>query len=314
MQSEDLASASVGNPVMRQSFAASTARLDPVRASVAAAIDTAPDSGSAMRQQAPSTTRPEMALATVDGWPITIATPDDAIAAICDAAERGEGFSAVTLNLDHLVRLRRHEGFRNAYRAARFVTADGAPVARLARSDCPRIVRTAGSDLVVPLAMEAARRALPIYLFGTSADVLAKAGRDLAERSDGKLSIAGSEAPPQGFDPEGPAADAALDRIVASGARLCYIALGAPKQEILAARAVARGLPVGFVSVGASLDFLAGKQVRAPEMLRRHGLEWLWRLATNPRRLALRYAQCAIILADITLLGSLRHRLRPRAT
>lgn len=248
-------------------------------------------------------------LAHVDGWPITLADLDQAVADIIAAAERGEGFSAVTLNLDHLVKLRRSDVFRRAYAKARFVTADGAPVAHLARGAHPGIERATGADLVVPLAMAAAARGVPIYLFGSTPGVLGKAGRDLAERTDGALAIAGTEAPPLGFDPESPAADAALDRIAASGAKLCFLALGAPKQEILAARAMARGLKVGFVSVGAALDFIAGAQMRAPETLRDSGLEWLWRLATNPRRLALRYTQCALLLADLTLLAPVRHRL-----
>lgn len=249
------------------------------------------------------------ALAHVDGWPITLATLDDAVTSIADAAESGEGFSVVTLNLDHLVKLRSSAGFRSAYSSARFVTADGAPVARMARLHCTRIERTTGADLVVPLATEAARRGLPIFIFGSTAAVLGKAARDLAGRCDGALAIAGTEAPPQGFDPDSAEADAALDRIAASGAKLCFLALGAPKQEILAARAVARGIRVGFVSVGAALDFIAGAQIRAPETLRDSGLEWLWRLATNPRRLAMRYAQCALLLADLTLIGPLRQRM-----
>lgn len=248
-------------------------------------------------------------LARVDGWPITLPNLDRAVTAIIEAAERGESFSAVTLNLDHLVKLRRSENFRRAYAKARFVTADGEPVAHLARLDCEDIVRTTGADLVVPLADAASRRGIPIFLFGSSPDVLAKAGRDLAERCDGTLDIAGTESPPLGFDPESAAADAALDRIAASGARLCFLALGAPKQEILAARAVARGVKVGFVSVGAALDFIAGAQVRAPQAMRNSGLEWLWRLATNPRRLAMRYTQCALLLADLTLLAPVRQRL-----
>lgn len=251
----------------------------------------------------------QLQLARVDGWPITLANLDDAVIAIAGAAERGDGFSAVTLNLDHLVKLRSSSSFRWAYANARFVTADGAPVARLARRQCHRIERTTGADLVVPLAMEAARRGLPIFIFGTSAAVLGKAARDLAERSEGALAIAGTEAPPQGFDPTSAEADAALDRIAASGAKLCFLALGAPKQELLAARAVGRGIKVGFVSVGAALDFIAGAQIRAPETLRDNGLEWLWRLAANPRRLAMRYAQCALLLAYITLIAPLRQRL-----
>ncbi len=284
-----------------------------MRQSGAAAVEPRPvASPSGAAHPAPPHAAPDApiaALARVDGWRITLADLDGAVAAIAGAAERGESFSAVTLNLDHLVKLRRSEPFRRAYRAARFVTADGAPVARLARLTNSAITRTTGADLLVPLAEEAARRGIPVYLFGASGSVLATVGRALSVRSGGTLAIAGTDAPPQGFDPDSAAADAALDRIVQSGARLCFLALGAPKQEILAARAVARGLPVGFVSVGAALDFVAGAQTRAPAAMRHGGLEWLWRLATNPRRLALRYTQCALLLVDLTVLAPIRQRL-----
>lgn len=238
-------------------------------------------------------------LARVDGWGINLATLTDAVAAVADAAERAEPASVLTLNLDHLVKLRTNAAFRRAYRAARFVSADGAPIVHLARSQSRAIERTTGADLVLPLCEEAARRGLPVYLFGSSPDVLGRAGRRLADNCNGRLSIAGSEAPAMGFAPDSAAADAAIERIARSGARICFLALGAPKQELLAARAVALGVPVVFVCIGAALDFIAGAQVRAPGLMQRYGLEWLWRLATNPRRLAARYGQCALLFARL---------------
>ena len=102
--------------------------------------------------------------------------------------------------------------------------------------------------------------------------------------------------------------DAALQRIRASGAKLVFIALGAPKQELFAERARSLGVNCGFVCIGAALDFIAGTQVRAPESMRNNGLEWLWRLATNPRRLARRYAECAGVLFDLVVIAPLRQR------
>lgn len=244
-------------------------------------------------------------IAEVDGWPINVATEADAIAKILDAAERGESFAAFTLNLDHLVKLRADAAFRDAYRAARFVTADGAPVAKLASQSGRRVLRTTGADLVIPLAAGAAQRKLGIALYGSTPDVLARAGRSLSEASGGNLHITRAVSPPYGFDPEGAVADAALDDIAASGARLCFVALGAPKQEILAARAVKKGVPVGFVCIGAALDFLAGAQQRAPAFMRNNGLEWFWRVATNPRRLGWRYVQCGQVLSSIVVRRSL---------
>jgi exopolysaccharide biosynthesis WecB/TagA/CpsF family protein len=244
------------------------------------------------------TSATEHPIAAVDGWPLNI------------AAQRGEGFAAFTLNLDHLVKLRSSAPFRRAYLQARFVTADGAPIVWMARRQAPNIERTTGADLVVPLAQAATEAKLPVYLFGTSAGVIADAASDLNERCGGVLNIVGSSAPPMGFDPESAAADAALDKIAASGAKLCFIALGAPKQEILAARAVSRGLKVGFVCIGAALDFISGEQSRAPVFMQKNGLEWLWRLASSPRRLGGRYLSCALLLADIVLFGPANPRVK----
>jgi exopolysaccharide biosynthesis WecB/TagA/CpsF family protein len=251
-------------------------------------------------------------LATIDGWGITVPTLDRAVSAIADRAEREEPFTVFTLNLDHVVKLRRDGAFRDAYRAASIITADGAPIVWLSRQQGASVSRTTGADLVLPLIDEAARRQIPIYLFGSSGGVIAKAGRAFTDRTEGLIDIAGSDAPPPGFDPAGREADAAIAKIAASGARLAFIALGAPKQEIFAARAKAQGVKCGFVCIGAALDFIAGEQLRAPKIMQRSGTEWLWRLATNPRRLSARYASCAVLLADLAVVRPLRQRLSGR--
>ena len=248
-------------------------------------------------------------IATVDGWPINIANQADAVASICDAAERAESFAAFTLNLDHLVKLRNDRNFRIAYRRARFVTADGAPIAYLASRSGTPVERTTGADLVEPLCMAASRRRLPVYLLGTSSAVLDDVQSYLGKLTGHRLNVVGAVAPPYGFDPTSTDADRELDRVEASGARLCFLALGAPKQELLAARAIERGIPVGFVCVGAALDFLIGHQVRAPQIFQRIGMEWLWRLMSDPARMAGRYAKCAFVLADIVIGYPLRQRM-----
>ena len=162
---------------------------------------------------------------------------------------------------------------------------------------------------MVPLAQAAAETRLPVFLFGSSASVMARAGRDLGERTEGRLDIAGTLAPSGAFDPEGLEADQAIEKIRKSGAKLCFIALGAPKQEIFAERARAKGLDCGMICIGASLDFLAGTQVRAPQFMRNNGLEWVWRLATNPRRLGRRYAECAALFFDLAVIVPFHQRM-----
>ncbi|MBV9637843.1 MAG: hypothetical protein JOZ40_24710, partial [Methylobacteriaceae bacterium] len=81
-------------------------------------------------------------IATVDGQPINLATVDDAVARVVAAAKQAQDFTLFTFNLDHVVKRRRDEDFRSAYRRATFVTADGAPIVRLARRQGARLDRT----------------------------------------------------------------------------------------------------------------------------------------------------------------------------
>lgn len=211
---------------------------------------------------------------------------------------RGEGFALATLNLDHVVKLGRSPAFAAAYAAQDLVVADGNPIVWLSRLAGRQVDLVPGSELVAPLAALAARMAVPVALLGSTPAALAAAAAAL-ERDHPGLAVVARIAPAMGFDPTGPAADACLDELRAAGARLCFLALGAPKQEILAARARGRLPGCGFASVGAGIDFVAGTQQRAPAWVRALAMEWLWRAAGNPRRLARRYADCFAVLPGL---------------
>ena len=150
------------------------------------------------------------ALAHIDGWGINTPNLDIAIRSAIADAGAGKAFTLFTLNLDHLAKLKDNEKFREAYRNADIVTADGAPVAWLARWQDPNVERATGADMLMPLLNAAADARLPVFLFGSSADVLTKAVRELGDHTDGLLDIAGTLAPSQSFDPEGPEADLAI--------------------------------------------------------------------------------------------------------
>lgn len=252
-----------------------------------------------------SITHPE--LARIDGQAINIATLDDAVSAAIASAKDERGFRFFTLNLDHLVKRRDDGAFRAIYEKAEFVSADGAPVAMLARRQRAGIERTTGADLVEPLCREAAIAGIPVAFFGSDQATLDRAAGLLRNRYPG-LQIAHLEAPPYGFDPKSAAAQDAARRIEASGARLVFVALGAPKQEFFAASMGAHTPGLGFICIGAALDFIAGSQVRAPKFFQKTGLEWVWRLGTNPSRMARRYALCAGVFATLLLRGSTRPR------
>jgi exopolysaccharide biosynthesis WecB/TagA/CpsF family protein len=250
-------------------------------------------------------------LARIDGREVNVATLEDAVRLAAARAARREGFTLFTLNLDHLVKMRAEPDFARRYRNATFVTADGWPIAWLARRQGALGVRRAtGADLVDPLCAEAARLGAPVHFFGASDATLKKASQVLVQRHPG-LIVAGMEAPPMGFDPRSLAAEQAAERIAASGAALCFVAFGAPKQEIFSERMARRSPQIGFVCIGAALDFIAGEKTRAPAAFQRLGLEWAWRLMSEPRRMASRYARCAAVFADVTLRGA---RARQEAT
>ncbi len=208
---------------------------------------------------------------------------------------RDEGFAVATLNLDHLVKLAGDAAFRAAYARQDFVTADGNPIVWLARAAKQKVELLPGSDLIWAVLRLAARLDISIALVGSTNDNLRRAAHVIAERLP-EIRIRHCVAPPMGFDPESPSATALLDDLEAQGVRLVFLALGAPKQERLAALGRQRHPRLAFVSVGAGVDFIAGAQRRAPSFVRRLALEWLWRMALNPRRLAWRYVQCAAIL------------------
>jgi N-acetylglucosaminyldiphosphoundecaprenol N-acetyl-beta-D-mannosaminyltransferase len=234
----------------------------------------------------------------IEGQTINVTSVNDAVDSMIDRLKLRESFLVFTLNLDHLVKLRSDEKFRDAYRSAGFVTADGFPVVTLAGLDGILIERTAGSDLILPMCRSAAANGLSIFLFGTTLPALCAAARSLFAQIPG-LDIRGVFSPPGGFSENSDIADEAIRVIAESGARICFVALGPPKQEIFAAAAKKRTLGVAFFAVGAGLDFIAGTQTRCPPLFRRLNMEWAWRFVTNPKRLGWRYFRCALLFAEL---------------
>lgn len=243
------------------------------------------------------------------GYRVAITMPTRAalMQEIAARFDRRAGFALATLNLDHLVKLRGSERFRTAYAAQDLVVADGNPLVWMSRLAGDPVELMPGADMVVPLAELAAARGVPVALVGSTEDALRGAQAALVARVP-DLSVVARIAPPMGFDPEGPDGAAVLAELRDSGARMAFLALGAPKQEIMAARGRAVTPEIGYASIGAGLDFLAGTQTRAPAIIRKLALEWLWRMLSDPKRLFRRYALCIVILPG-QMIGALRQRM-----
>lgn len=234
-------------------------------------------------------------IAVIDAARVNIGKQADLVHLVTFDALTGRGGTVFTLNLDHLVKMERDPAFRAAYDQATYVSADGAPVVAMARRQGASLVRVTGADLVRPLCGAAALARIPVHFFGTTSATLATTETVLRCEYP-RLIVAGLESPPFGFSPFGIEARAAAERIASSGARICFVALGAPKQEVFAEFARRWAPGVTFVCIGAALDFIGGSQRRAPEPIQAAGLEWLWRLIHDPRRLAKRYALSAMYL------------------
>lgn len=225
---------------------------------------------------------------------------------------RGEGFSVATLNLDHVDKLRRLSEFRAAYLDHTYVTADGNPIVWLSRLAGDPVSLVPGADLLTPVIELAVRLRTPIALYGSTDASLQRTAEALKARYP-DIVIAACIAPPMGFDPDGAIAEEHVTALQQAGARLCLLALGAPKQELLAAKAQHIAPEMGFLSIGAGLDFISGHQRRAPGLVRLLAIEWLWRLALNPIRLAGRYGRCFLLL-PMLLSIAIKTRWRRRYT
>ncbi len=232
---------------------------------------------------------------------ITVPTLDALLTDIETHFSEKKGFSLATLNLDHVVKLRDDAAFRAAYLAHSHITADGNPIVWLSKLARQPVSLLAGADLITPLAALAAKMDVPVALLGSTEDTLQVTADALQARHPG-LKVAAKIAPPMGFDPTGDLANSYIAQLEQVGVGLCFLALGAPKQELFAAHAGSQTDSIGFVSIGAGLDFIAGTQTRAPAFMRAIAAEWLWRLMVNPKRLAARYAACFGVLPR--LLGS----------
>jgi N-acetylglucosaminyldiphosphoundecaprenol N-acetyl-beta-D-mannosaminyltransferase len=209
----------------------------------------------------------------------------------------------VTPNVDHVVMLQHHAGLKAAYRDAGMVLVDGAPVLWSSRILKPVNAwlpeRVAGSDLV-PSLFDAVRdgQRLSVYLLGAGPGVAERAAANICRRWPA-VEVVGTYSPPLGFERDHAEIESILDRIAAARPDVLIVGLGAPKQELWVHQHRARLAAKVALCVGATIDFLAGEKSRAPVWMRLIGLEWAYRVASEPKRLAARYAKDAWIFPQL---------------
>jgi N-acetylglucosaminyldiphosphoundecaprenol N-acetyl-beta-D-mannosaminyltransferase len=216
-------------------------------------------------------------------------TFDQAVERILDLVRAGGGGYVVTPNVDHVCVAVEDRGFALAHRSASLSTVDGTPLMWLARAcQTPLPEKISGSDLMLPVLRAAAKHELKVALFGGSPSA-SEAAADTIIREVPTVKIVARVCPmyrPQTSTPELVEAFAVVRQ---ASPDIVFIAMGTPNQELfMYEHRDAFGSAV-LIGIGAGLDFLAGTKTRAPKWMQRAGVEWLFRLVQEPRRLAHRY-------------------------
>jgi N-acetylglucosaminyldiphosphoundecaprenol N-acetyl-beta-D-mannosaminyltransferase len=196
----------------------------------------------------------------------------------------------------------RNEHLRRALGSAWRVFPDGAPIAWLERrAGASSTRRIAGPDLFTKVLDLGRESRLRHFFFGSTTPVLGTLERRMRQRFPGVV-IAGALAPPKGAE----RSSDCLRQITAAKPHVVWVALGAPKQELWMTDCAEALAPALFLGVGAAFDFHAGLKARAPRWMQDHGLEWLHRVATEPRRLGWRYVSTNTSFAVFVLRNELR--------
>lgn len=202
-------------------------------------------------------------------------------------AERGCRYVCVA-NVHTITESQDDARLKQINNAAGMVTPDGMPLVWVSRLMGQKHVRRVyGPDLLLAACQRSLETGWSHYFYGGAEGVAEKLVERLSARFPG-LKVAGLESPP--FHALNPAEDrAAVERINASRADIVWVGLGAPKQEYWMAAHVGRISAPVIIGVGAAFDFHAGVKKQAPLWMQRSGLEWLYRLVSEPGRLWKRY-------------------------
>lgn len=249
---------------------------------------------------------PEPARHSVLGVGVHAVDYDQATDAILAAARAGRPFAATALAVHGVMTGRCDAAQRARLNQLDLVTPDGQPV-RWAMNWLHRTTlrdRVYGPFLMLRVCERAASEGLPVFLYGSDAATLGNLERALRVRMPG-LQIAGTR--PSRFRLASETEWAADGRTLRdSGAKVVFCGLGCPRQEAWV-HAMRRQLSVPLVAVGAAFALWAGNQPMAPAWMQRAGLEWLFRLSREPRRLARRY----LVYNPLFVAGIVRQKLRP---
>lgn len=217
-----------------------------------------------------------------------VVTAEEAIEELEVLVAEGHGGYVVTPNVDHVVQAEDSEALRAAYDDASLSLVDGQPLIWLSKMlGEPFPEKISGSDFVPLVVDRAAERGWRLFFLGAAEGVGARAAEVLRDRYPGIDIVVHS--PSFGFEQDPDETARVLGMIQNADPQVLVLALGCPKQELLMHRWRDQLGATIAIGSGATLDFIAGNVSRSPTWMSDAGLEWLYRLAREPRRLAHRY-------------------------
>lgn len=228
-------------------------------------------------------------------------TMDETLDAIDSLIKEDNCSYVVTPNVDHIVQLEKDEELKRVYENASLILTDGKPLIWISNwYKTPIKEKISGSDLFPRVCDLAAKKGYTMYLLGAAEGVADKAAKNLIDKYKG-LNIVGTYSPPFGFEKDKVELKKIERQIQEVHPDILIVGLGCPKQEkYMYHHCKELGVPISF-GLGASIDFEAGNIKRAPKWMSEHGLEWLYRITQDPKRLAKRY-----LVDDMKIIGIAR--------
>lgn len=195
----------------------------------------------------------------------------------------------VTPNVDHIVQLETNKELQDIYANASLILTDGKPLLWIAKwYGTPIKEKISGSDLFPLLCKMASEKGYNMFFLGAAEGVAAKAAENLSKKYKG-LQVVGTYSPPYGFEKDQSEIEKIKIMIKETHPDILIVGLGCPKQEkFIYYNREELGVPISL-GLGASFDFEAGNIKRAPKWMADHGLEWLFRITQDPKRMAKRY-------------------------
>ena len=202
---------------------------------------------------------------------------------------KGKPSYVVTPNAQHIISLQKDNRFREIYRKAFLVVPDGVSLLWSAKFlQTPLNGRVNGTDLFERLCEVAQEKGLKVFLLGGRPGAAEKAKETLQKRLPG-IQIVGTHCPPYGFESQEKEVALINTKIKAAAPDILFVGLGAPKQEYwIHDNYQELGVPIS-VGIGVSFELVANMVQRAPIWMQKWGLEWLFRLIVEPKRLWKRY-------------------------